>query len=317
MYRPIRFVPDDTTIPFMRYSRAGFIGAMVAALMSIGLFLAMGLNYGIDFEGGTLIEIRTEQPADLSGLRSRLSTLGLGDFELQEFGAPTDVLIRLKTASGGEEMQQQQIVEVREALGDGIDYRRIEVVGPKVSGELTRDGVIAVLLSLVAVLIYIWFRFEWQFSVGTIISLLHDVIVTIGVLTILRYEFNLASIAALLTIVGYSLNDTVVVFDRIRENLRKYKQMSISDLIDLSLNQTLPRTLMTSVSTLIALFALYFFGGEVLRSFTFTMIFGIFIGTFSSIFISAPVLIYFGARIGQTASPHKAEGEAEESHVSP
>jgi len=250
-------------------------------------------------------------------LRSRLSGLGLGDFELQEFGAPTDVLIRLKTASGGEEMQQQQIVEVREALGDGIDYRRIEVVGPKVSGELTRDGVIAVLLSLVAVLIYIWFRFEWQFSVGTIISLVHDVIVTIGVLTVLRYEFNLASIAALLTIVGYSLNDTVVVFDRIRENLRKYKQMPLSDLIDLSLNQTLPRTLMTSVSTLIALFALYIFGGEVLRSFTFTMIFGIFIGTFSSIFISAPVLIYFGARIGQTASPHKAEGEAEESHASP
>ncbi|MFW6077152.1 MAG: protein translocase subunit SecF, partial [Hyphomicrobiales bacterium] len=287
MYRPIRFVPDDTKIPFMRYSRAGFIGAMVAVLASIALFVAIGLNYGIDFEGGTLVEIRTEQPADLNELRSRLSGLGLGDFELQEFGQPTDVLIRIKTAAGGEEVQQQQIAEVRQALGEDIDYRRIEVVGPKVSGELTRDGIIAVLLALAAVLIYIWFRFEWQFSVGTIISLVHDVVVTIGVLTILRYEFNLASIAALLTIVGYSLNDTVVVFDRIRENLRKYKQMPLSDLIDLSLNQTLPRTLMTSVSTLIALFSLYFFGGEVLRSFTFTMIFGIFIGTFSSIFISA------------------------------
>ena len=317
MYRPIRFVPDDTKIPFMRYSRAGFIGSVIAILVAIALFLSLGLNYGIDFQGGTLIEIRTEQPANLGDLRSRLSSLGLGDFELQEFGAPTDVLIRLKTAEGGEEVQQAQIAEVREALGDGIDYRRIEVVGPKVSGELTRDGVIAVVLSMIAVLIYIWFRFEWQFSVGTIASLLHDVFVTIGVLTILRYEFNLASIAALLTIVGYSLNDTVVVFDRIRENLRKYKQMSLSDLIDLSLNQTLPRTLMTSVSTLVALFALYFFGGEVLRSFTFTMIFGIFIGTYSSIFISAPVLICFGARIGQPAGPHKAEADAEQSPAAP
>ena len=307
MYRPIRFVPDDTKIPFMRYSRVGYVGSLVTILVAIALFLSLGLNYGIDFQGGTLIEIRTQQPANLTDLRSRLSGLGLGDFELQEFGAPTDVLIRLKTAEGGEEVQQPQIEEVRAALGEGIDYRRVEVVGPKVSGELTRDGVIAVVLSLVAVLIYIWFRFEWQFSVGTIASLLHDVIVTIGVLTVLRYEFNLASIAALLTIVGYSLNDTVVVFDRIRENLRKYKQMPLSDLIDLSLNQTLPRTLMTSVSTLIALFSLYFFGGEVLRSFTFTMIFGIFIGTYSSIFISSPVLIYLGARVGQTTSRTEAD----------
>ena len=307
MFRPIRFIPDDTKVPFMAFSRIGFVGSMITILVAIGLFLALGLNYGIDFQGGTLIEIRTQQPADLTQLRNRLSSLDLGEFELQEFGAPTDVLIRLKTAEGGEEMQQAQIDQVRQALGEGIDYRRIEVVGPKVSGELTRDGVIAVVLSMIAVLIYIWFRFEWQFSIGTIASLLHDVFITIGVLTILRYEFNLASIAALLTIVGYSLNDTVVVFDRIRENLRKYKQMSISDLIDLSLNQTLPRTLMTSVSTLIALFALYVFGGEVLRSFTFTMIFGIFIGTYSSIFIAGPVLIFFGARIGQPQAQAKAD----------
>ncbi len=307
MYRPIRFVPDDTKIPFMSYTRAGYIGSFIASLVAIGLFLALGLNYGIDFQGGTLIEIRTQQPANLTDLRSRLSSLDLGEFELQEFGAPTDVLIRLRTADGGEEAQQAQIAQVREALGEDIDYRRVEVVGPKVSGELTRDGIIAVILSLVAVLIYIWFRFEWQFSIGTIASLLHDVLITIGVLTILRYEFNLASIAALLTIVGYSLNDTVVVFDRIRENLRKYKQMPLSDLIDLSLNQTLPRTLMTSVSTLLALFSLYVFGGEVLRSFTFTMIFGIFIGTYSSIFIAGPVLIYFGARIGQAPSQAKVE----------
>jgi preprotein translocase SecF subunit len=191
------------------------------------------------------------------------------------------------------------------------------VVGPKVSGELTRDGVIAVILSMIAVIIYIWFRFEWQFSVGAIASLIHDVIVTIGVLTILRYEFNLTSIAALLTIVGYSLNDTVVVFDRIRENLRKYKQMTLSDQIDLSLNQTLPRTLLTSLSTLIALFALYALGGEVLRSFTFTMIFGIFIGTYSSIFIAAPFLSLLNARIGQAPAATHSPAKADTSRAAP
>ena len=315
MYRPIRFIPDDTKLRFMSFSRAGFIGSIITCLAAIALFVSLGLNYGIDFQGGTLIEIRTEQPADLAALRGRLSGLDLGEFELQEFGAPTDVLIRLRSVEGGEEMQQAQIAEVQAALGDGIDYRRVEVVGPKVSGELTRDGVIAVVLSLIAVLIYIWFRFEWQFSVGAIASLVHDVIITIGVLTILRYEFNLTSIAALLTIVGYSLNDTVVVFDRIRENLRKYKQMSLSDQIDLSLNQTLPRTLLTSVSTLIALFSLYLLGGEVLRSFTFTMIFGIFIGTYSSIFIAAPILTLLGARIGQ--APGKVAGETGERPATP
>lgn len=307
MLRPLRFIPDNTKIPFMRYRLPGFTGAVIAVLASIVLFVSVGLNYGIDFQGGTLIEIRTEQAADLSELRGRLSGMGLGDFELQEFGAPTDVLIRIRAVDGGEEAQQAQITQVREALGTGIDYRRVEVVGPKVSGELTRDGIIAVLMALAAVLVYIWFRFEWQFSVGAVVSLVHDVIVTIGVLTILRFEFNLASIAALLTIVGYSLNDTVVVFDRIRENLRKYKQMPLTELIDLSLNQTLPRTVMTSLSTLIALISLYVFGGEVLRGFTFTMIFGVFIGTFSSVFISAPVLIYLGARIGQATSPGKAD----------
>jgi preprotein translocase subunit SecF len=307
MLRPLRFIPDNTKIPFMRYRLPGFTGAVIAVLASIVLFVSVGLNYGIDFQGGTLIEIRTEQAADLSELRGRLSGMGLGDFELQEFGAPTDVLIRIRAVDGGEEAQQAQITQVREALGTGIDYRRVEVVGPKVSGELTRDGIIAVLMALAAVLVYIWFRFEWQFSVGAVVSLVHDVIVTIGVLTILRFEFNLASIAALLTIVGYSLNDTVVVFDRIRENLRKYKQMPLTELIDLSLNQTLPRTVMTSLSTLIALISLYVFGGEVLRGFTFTMIFGVFIGTFSSVFISAPVLIYLGARIGQATSPAKAD----------
>lgn len=310
MWRPFRFVPDDANIPFMAYSRIGYIGSVIACVASILLFAFMGLNYGIDFQGGTLIEIRTQGPADISELRRKIGALDVGDFELQEFGAPNDVLIRLKSAGEGEDAQQESIQRVRDALGTGIDYRRVEVVGPKVSGELTRDGIIAVVLSILAVLIYIWFRFEWQFSVGTIASLLHDVILTIGLLALLRIEFNLASIAAILTIVGYSLNDTVVVFDRIRENLRKYKQMSLSDLIDLSLNQTLPRTMMTSISTLIALTALYIWGGEVLRGFTFTMIWGVIIGTYSSIFIAGPVLIFLSARIGQTAAPAKGEASA-------
>lgn len=310
MLRPFRFVPDDTRIPFMSYSRPGYIGSAILVVVSLLLFAVVGLNYGIDFQGGTLIEIRTQQAADLSALRGRLSGLGLGDVELQEFGAPNDVLIRLKTQPGGEEVQQQAIAKVRDALGEGIDYRRVEVVGPKVSGELTRDGIIAVVLALVAVMTYIWFRFEWQFSVGTVAALLHDVFLTIGLLSVLGIEFNLASIAAILTIVGYSLNDTVVVFDRIRENLRKYKQMSLSDLIDLSLNQTLPRTMMTSISTLIALTALYVWGGEVLRGFTFTMIWGVLVGTYSSIFIAGPVLIFFRARIGQPAVAAKADASA-------
>lgn len=306
--KPFRFVPDNTAIPFMSIAQPGFHASMVACVLSVALFFVLGLNYGIDFRGGTLIEIRTEGPADLADLRGRLAGLGLGDTELQEFGQPTDVLIRIKTQPGGEEAQQQAIVKVKDALPQNIDYRRVEVVGPKVSGELARDGAIAVLLAIFAVLIYIWFRFEWQFSLGAVASLLHDVVLTIGLFAILGIEFNLSIIAAILTIVGYSLNDTVVVFDRMRENLRKYKQKPLVELIDLSLNQTLPRTVMTSISTLVALVALYVFGGEVIRGFTFTMIWGVLIGTYSSIFIAAPVLIFLGARMMSATGP---EGDAD------
>ncbi len=299
--KPLRLVPDDTKISFMHYARPAIIASLAACVVSLLLFAFIGLNYGIDFKGGTLIEIRTQQAADIGALRDKVGSLGLGDVELQEFGASTDVLIRVETQPGGEEAQQNAINAVKTALGEGIDYRRVEVVGPKVSGELKQQGTIAVLLAIVAVMIYIWFRFEWQFAVGAVASLSHDVILTIGLFSILGIEFNLSIIAAILTIVGYSLNDTVVVYDRVRENLRKYKKMSLSDLIDLSLNQMLPRTIMTSISTLVALLALYIFGGEVIRGFTFAMIWGVVIGTYSSIFIAAPVLIYLGARIDQTS----------------
>jgi preprotein translocase SecF subunit len=236
--------------------------------------------------------------------------LGLGAAELQEFGSPNDVLIRIGTQPGGEEAQQQAINKIKAALGPGVDYRSVEVVGPKVSSELTEEGLLAVLVALVLVLIYVWFRFEWQFAVGAIFSLLHDVILTIGLFCLLRIEFNLSIIAAILTIIGYSLNDTVVIFDRIREFLRKYKSMPFADLLDFSINSVLPRTMMTSVSVMIALVALYVFGGEVISGFTFTMIWGVIVGTYSSYFIASPILLLLGTNRDAQKAAAKAPAAA-------
>ena len=293
-FRPIRFIPDDTKIPFMLLSRFGFFASGVLSLVSLLLFLFVGLNVGVDFKGGSVITIRTEQAANLDQLRTTLDGLGLGAVELQEFGTPNDVLIRVGTQEGGDAAQQAAVEKIRSSLGSGIEYRSVDVVGPKVSGELAEQGIIAVVVAILGILMYVWFRFEWQFAMGAVASLLHDVLLTIGLFCLLRIEFNLQIIAAILTIVGYSLNDTVVVFDRIREYLRKYKSMPLADLIDFSLNSVLPRTILTSVTTMLALIALYVFGGEVLRGFTFTMIWGVIIGTYSSIFIASPVLILLG-----------------------
>jgi preprotein translocase subunit SecF len=296
--KPLRLIPDDTKIHFMRLSRFGFMGSGILCVASILLFIFVGLHYGIDFQGGVTLTIRTEQPADLDELRSKIDTLGLGNAELQGFGSPNDVLIRLPLQQGvdPEKAQQDAVAKVKAALGPGVDYLSIETVGPKISGEYAHKSIIAVLIAMVCVLIYIWFRFEWQFAVGAIISLFHDVLLTIGLFCLIKIEFNLSIIAAILTIVGYSLNDTVVVFDRIREYMRKYKQMPLADLIDVSTNSVLPRTILTSLTTLIALLALYIFGGEVIRGFNFAMIWGVFVGTYSSIFIASPVLILLGAR---------------------
>jgi preprotein translocase subunit SecF len=292
--KPLRLIPDDTKIAFMRLSRYGFFLSGVLSLLSLIIFATIGLNMGVDFKGGISVGIRTEQAANLDELRKKIDGLNLGSAELQEFGSPRDVLIRLEAQPGGDEAQQQAVAKLKTALGQGIEYRSIETVGPKVSGELTQQGILAVVLSLICVLFYIWFQFEWQFALGAIISLLHDVTLSIGLFCLIGLEFNLQIIAAILTIVGYSLNDTVVVFDRIREYLRKYKTMPLADLIDLSINSVLPRTLLTSVTTLIALLALYFLGGEVINGFTFAMIWGVLIGTYSSIFIASPVLILLG-----------------------
>jgi preprotein translocase subunit SecF len=306
--KPLRLIPDDTKIGFMRLSRYGFFLSGVLCLCSIILFATIGLNMGVDFKGGSVITIRTQQPANLDELRSKLDALNLGSSELQEFGSPNDVLIRLEAQPGGDAAQQAAVAKLKAALDPSIEYRSIEVVGPKVSGELTQQGILAVVLSLICVLFYIWFQFEWQFATGAILSLLHDVTLSIGLFCLIGLEFNLSIIAAILTIIGYSLNDTVVVFDRIREYLRKYKTMPLADLIDASINSVLPRTLLTSVTTMIALTALYFLGGEVINGFTFAMLWGVIIGTYSSIFIASPVLILLGTNREQVRE--KAKGAA-------
>lgn len=293
-FKPIRFIPDDTKIPFMRLSRFGFFVSGLLCLASILLFIFVGLNVGVDFKGGTVITIRTAEAANIESIRSEVDGLGFGGAEIQEFGSPNDVLIRLPAIEGGDKAQQDAMEKVKGALGQGVEFRSVEVVGPKVSAELAEQGIIAVVTAILGILIYVWFRFEWQFAMGAVFSLLHDVLITIGLFCLLRIEFNLQIIAAILTIVGYSLNDTVVVFDRIREFLRKYKTMPVADLIDFSINSVLPRTILTSVTTMLALIALYIFGGEVLRGFTFTMIWGVLIGTYSSIFIASPILILLG-----------------------
>ncbi len=309
--RLLRMIPDDTHIGFMRLRRITLPLSGLLAVLSIVLFFTVGLNFGIDFQGGSLIEIQTKDgPANIAELRQTVGDLGLGDVQIQEFGAPDEVLIRVVQQEGGELAQQAVIAKIRNALGDSVEYRRVEIVGPTVSGELARTGTIAVLVSLFAILIYIWFRFEWQYAIGAVIATLHDVILTIGIFAVLQLDFNLSSIAAILTIVGYSLNDTVVVYDRVRENVRRYRKMPMPELLDLSVNQTLSRTIMTSLTTLLALIALYVFGGEVIRSFVFAMIWGVLVGTFSSIYVASPVLLYLGAsRDG--GSPAKSSAAAE------
>lgn len=294
--RLISLVPVGTKINFLKFRKMAAVFSLFLCVASVGLFAAKGLNFGIDFRGGILLEIRTPGAADMSKLRASLGGLGLGEVQLQEFGQPTDVLIRIERQAGGEKAQLVAVEIAKKALGDEVNYRRTEFVGPKVGGELIEAGITAVLLALGAMLVYIWFRFEWQFGVGAVIAILHDVLLTIGIFSLLGLEFNLSTVAAILTIAGYSINDTVVVYDRVRENLRKFKQMPLTELLNLSINATLSRTLLTSVTTLIALLALYLFGGEVLRGFSFAMIWGVFVGTYSSIFIAVPLLVYMNLR---------------------
>lgn len=293
----LRLVPDDTNLPFMSWRRITFPLSGLLSLLAIVLFFAAGLNFGIDFRGGTLIEVQSKAAsADLGAIRSTLGRLDLGEVQLQRFGAPSDVLIRLAQQPGGEEAQQAAVNKVKTALGDGYDYRRVEVVGPRVSGELVQNGILGMLVAIIGILIYLWFRFEWQFAVGATIATLHDVVLTIGFFSLTQIDFDLSSVAAVLTIMGYSVNDTVVIYDRIREMLRRHKRMPISELLDLSMNSTLSRTVITSTTVILSLLGMFFFGPEAIQSFVQAMLFGAIVGVYSSAFIAAPILIYLGVR---------------------
>lgn len=290
--KKLRIVPADTAINFIGRRLIAFAFSVALILGSLGMAFGNGLNLGIDFLGGILLEIKTEGPADLSGLRSDLGALDLGEIGLQEFGSKDVVLIRVERQEGGDEAQQAAITVIRETLGKDVDYRRTETVGPTVGAELKEAAMWAIGSAILAILVYIWFRFEWQFGIAAIIALIHDVLSTIGLFALFQLEFNLATVAAVLTIAGYSINDTVVVFDRVRENLRKYKKMPLPDLFNLSINETLSRTTITSITTLLALLALFFFGGEVISGFSIALIWGVLIGTYSSIALAVPALLY-------------------------
>jgi preprotein translocase subunit SecF len=307
--RLLRIVPDDTKFDFMRFRRISFPVSAMLSIAAILLFFFHGLNFGIDFIGGTLIEVQTKAgPADLAKMRATIGSLQLGDFQLQQFGAPNDVLIRISEQPGGDEAQQAAVQKVRGALGNDVEYRRVEVVGPSVSTELLAYGTIGLVLAIVAILIYLWFRFEWQFALGAMIANVHDIVLTVGFMSLTRVDFDLTSIAALLTILGYSLNDTVVIYDRIREMLRRYKRMPMPDLLNASVNATLSRSIVTHVTVAMSLLALLLFGGQAIHSFTATMMFGVvLVGTYTSVFIASPILIYLGVGRGRAGGAEEPE----------
>src|SRR5579885_2292185 len=292
MFRPLIVIRRIPNIDFMGMRMFGFALSAIMTIGSIVLFAVNGLNYGIDFSGGIVIEARTPQPANLAAMRNQLDGLGIGQVQLQGFGGPNDVMIRIQRQPGGDKAQEQAVSKVKQSLGPGIDYRSTSVVGPTVGAELIRAGTIATILALVAIAIYVWFRFEWQFGIGAMLSTLHDTVTTVGLFSVLQIEFNLTTLAAILTIAGYSINDTVVIYDRVREAMRKYKTMDLRTLINKSLNETLSRTILTVTTVALAVLSLLIFGGEVLRGFSIAMLWGIVIGTYSSLFIAAPLLYY-------------------------
>jgi preprotein translocase subunit SecF len=307
--RLLRIVPDDTKFDFMRFRRISFPASALLSILAISLYFFHGLNFGIDFVGGTLMEVQEKSgPADLAQMRSSLNSLGVGEVQLQQFGAPTDVLIRLAEQPGGEQAQQAAVAKVRAALGDSVEYRRVEVVGPRVSTEFLTSGTIGLMLAILSILVYLWFRFEWQFALGAMIANVHDLVLTIGFMSVTQIDFDLTSIAALLTILGYSLNDTIVIYDRIREMLRRYKRISMAELLNVSVNATLSRSIITHVTVTLALLALLLFGGNAIHSFAATMMFGVvLVGTYTSVFIAAPILIYLGVGTGRELHKDKDE----------
>jgi preprotein translocase SecF subunit len=301
----LKLVPEKTNIDFFRYWQVTFGISVVAMIVSVILFLTMGLNFGIDFRGGTTIRTESTQPIDVGQYREAIAPLGLGDVSITEVFDPTFgedrhvAMIRIQAQEGQESVSPDVIAAVEAALqtaDPAVTFTSVESVGPKVSGELIQTAIIAVVAAMGAILIYIWLRFEWQFAVGAVVALIHDVILTIGIFALLQIRFDLAIIAALLTIVGYSINDTVVIFDRLRENLIKYKKMALRDVMNLSVNETLSRTIMTSGTTLLALFALLALGGDVIRGFVFAITWGVIVGTYSSVYVAKNVVLMLGTK---------------------
>ena len=293
----IRWIKKDLKINFLRVKNIATILSILAIISSLFFLVYKNLNFGIDFKGGTLIEIKKDENLSIAEIRNQLSELNIGDIQIQTFGSDDIILIRIENSKNLDTNADMSSIElIRSSLGNDVIIHRTEIVGPNVSSELIQKGIIAIIIAVFLMLFYIWIRFEWQFSIGAVTALIHDVMITMGIFSFLQIEFNLSIIAALLTIIGYSMNDTVVVYDRIRENLRKYKQMNIFDLINQSLNETMSRTLLTSVTTLLALFSLYFLGGEVLKGFTLAMIIGVFIGTYSSVFIASQIILYLNVK---------------------
>ena len=293
----IRWIKKDLKVDFLSVKNIATIMSVLAIISSLFFLFYKNLNFGIDFKGGTLIEIKKDKELSIAEIRNQLSELNIGDIQIQTFGSDDIILIRIENSTNLIVNADMSSIElIRSKLGSEVIIQRTEIVGPKVSSELIQKGIIAIIVAVFLMLFYIWVRFEWQFSIGAVTALIHDVMITMGIFSLLQIEFNLSIIAALLTIIGYSMNDTVVVYDRIRENLRKYKQMNIFDLINQSLNETMSRTLLTSVTTLLALFSLYFLGGEVLKGFTLAMIIGVFIGTYSSVFIASQIILYLNVK---------------------
>jgi preprotein translocase subunit SecF len=306
----LRIVPDDTKFDFMRFRRVSFPSSAILSIVAICLYFFVGLNFGIDFVGGTILEVKTRssEAADLAKMRSNFDALGLGEIQLQTFGTPDNVLIRIPLQQGGEAVQNTAKEKVKTALGAELEVVREEVVGPRISTEMLATSTIGLMAAILAILIYLWFRFEWQFALGAMVANVHDLVLTIGYMCLMQIDFDLSSIAALLTILGYSLNDTVVIYDRIREMLRRYKRMSMPDLLNISVNSTLSRSIVTHVTVTLSLLALLLFGGHAIHSFVQTMIFGVvLVGTYTSVFIAAPILIYLGVGTTRAAVEESAE----------
>jgi len=309
--RHLRIVPDNTTFSFIRFRRFSFPVSAALSILALVLFFTHGLNFGIDFKGGTLMEVTAPGgKSDIGVMRTTLEALTLGEVQLQEIGSAGQVMIRVAQQPGGDEAQQAAAAKIRGALGTGYTYDRVEVIGPRVSQELVTVGTVGIFAAIFCILIYLWFRFDWQFAVGAMIANVHDLVLTIGFMSLTQIDFDLTSVAALLTILGYSLNDTVVIYDRIRELLRKYKKLPMTNLLDNAINATLSRSVITHVTVALALLALLLFGGRAIHSFTATMLFGVvLVGTYTSIFIASPVLIYLGLRPGSQQEGEAAKGQ--------